>query len=82
MSTGLIIILIVLFIGAIGGTFFAFRQEENKMKEYEEKGETADEELKRSRDYETSSKSNITVQIWIYTITILVALIVFAVYIF
>ncbi|UJL47760.1 hypothetical protein KFZ58_07860 [Virgibacillus sp. NKC19-16] len=82
MSTGLIIILIILFIGAIGGTFFAFRQEENKMKKYEEEGETIEQELKRSHDYETTSKSNITAQIWIYTIAILLSLIAFAIYIF
>lgn len=83
MSTGLIILFVILFILAVGGTFFAFKQEEKKMKHYEEVEETREEELKRSLDYEqTSLKSNVPIQIWIYTITTLVTLIAFALYIF
>ncbi|PAV28823.1 hypothetical protein CIL05_14445 [Virgibacillus profundi] len=81
MSTGLLIFLIVLFIAALAGTFYAFKQEENKMKKYEEEGQTVQDELKRSLDYETSSvKSNVSLQVWIYVITILLSLIAFAIY--
>ncbi|MBM7598809.1 cbb3-type cytochrome oxidase subunit 3 [Virgibacillus halotolerans] len=83
MGIGLIIFLIVLFIAAIGGTFFAFRQEENKMKKYAEEGQTFQDELKRAEEYEERSlKSNIPVLSWIYVITILLSLLAFAFYLF
>lgn len=83
MNTGLLIFLTVLFIAALAGTFFAFKQEEKKMKQYEEEGQTEQDELKRSLEYETSSlKSNVPIQIWIYVITILLSLIAFAIYLF
>ncbi|WP_100011147.1 hypothetical protein [Lentibacillus sediminis] len=81
MSTGLIVFLVVLFIAAVGGTFFAFRQEEKKMKKYEEEGETHEEELKRSLEYEKSSlSSNVPTQLWIYSVTIILALAALAFY--
>ncbi|GAB3064326.1 hypothetical protein [Virgibacillus ainsalahensis] len=83
MSAGLIIVLILLSIFAIGGTFFAFKQEENKMKKYEKEGETVQDEIKRSLDYEESSlKSNVPIQIWIYSIAIFLSLVAFAIYLF
>ncbi|GGK04880.1 hypothetical protein GCM10007063_29020 [Lentibacillus kapialis] len=83
MSIGLLIFLIILFIVALGGTFFAFKQEENKMKKYEEEGDTFEDQLRRSHEYETSSlKTNIPIQLAIYGITIVVSLIVFAIYVF
>ncbi|MFD1363389.1 hypothetical protein [Lentibacillus salinarum] len=83
MSMGLIIFLVVLFIAALGGTFFAFKQEEKKMKKYEEEGDTVEDQLRRSHEYESSSlKSNIPLQLAIYGVTILLSLIVFAVYLF
>jgi hypothetical protein len=81
MNTGLIIFLVILFVAALIGTFFAFRQEENKMKKYEEEGDTPQDEIQRSLDYEKSSlKSNVPIQIWIYTITIFLSLLAFAIY--
>jgi hypothetical protein len=81
MNAGLIIILVILFVAALIGTFFAFRQEENKMKKYEEEGDTPQDEIRRSLDYEKSSlKSNVPIQVWIYTIAILLSLLAFAIY--
>lgn len=83
MSTGMIIFLIVLFVAAILGTFYAFKQEEKKMKKYEEEGVTVQEELQRSNDYETNSlKKSVPLQVWIYVITIGLSLLVFAIYLF
>jgi len=82
MSTGLIIFLVVLFIVTLVATYYAFKQEEKKMKEYEEKGETPEEELKRSLEYEASSlKSNISLQVWIYIVTLILAAVLFVWYI-
>ncbi|APC48832.1 hypothetical protein [Virgibacillus halodenitrificans] len=81
MNTGLLLFLFVLFGVALWGTFYAFKQEEEKMKKYEEEGDTVEDQLKRSLEYEKSSlKSNVPIQIWIYTITILLSLIAFAIY--
>lgn len=83
MSAGLIIFLIILFIIAICGTFYAFKQEEKKMKQYEKEGVTVEEELRRSNEYEKSSlKSSLPVQIWIYIIAIGLSLLAFAIYLF
>lgn len=83
MSTALIISLIVLFVIAMWGTFYALKQEEKKMKQYEEEGVTVEEELRRSNEYEKSSlKTSLPVQIWIYVIAIGISLIAFAIYIF
>lgn len=83
MNTGLIIFLIVLFVAAMWGTFYAFKQEEKKMKKYEEDGVTVQDELKRSNEYETSSlKDSLPLQVWIYVITIGLSLLVFAIYLF
>lgn len=83
MSIGLIISLIILFIAAICGTFYAFRQEEKKMKQYEEEGVTVEEELRRSNAYEKSSlKTSLPVQVWIYVIAIGLSLLAFAIYLF
>ncbi|TFJ94449.1 hypothetical protein [Lentibacillus salicampi] len=83
MSIGLLIFLVVLFIAALGGTFFAFKQEENKMKKYEEEGDTVEDQLRRSHEYESSSlKSNVPLQLVIYGVTITASLIVFAIYVF
>ncbi|WP_164669255.1 hypothetical protein [Virgibacillus doumboii] len=83
MSIELIILLAVLFIAALAGTLFAFKQEEKKMKKYEEEGDTIEDQLKRSHEYESSSlKSNVPLQIAIYSVTIVLSLVVFAFYIF
>lgn len=83
MGIELFILLAVLFIAAIIGTFVAFKQEENKMKKYDEEGDTVEDQLRRSHEYESSSlKSNIPLQLIIYSVTIVVSLIVFAIYLF
>lgn len=82
MTTGIWILLIFLFVAALLGTMFAFKQEENKMKKYETEGDTVEDELRRSHEYESSSlKSNIPLLSTIYIVTFLAAIIVFAVYI-
>lgn len=76
MSMGLIVFLILLFIITMFLTFYAFRQEEMKMKEYEETGDTVADELRRSHEYEKNSvKKYIPIQIWIYAITLILSII-------
>ncbi|SHH13783.1 hypothetical protein [Virgibacillus chiguensis] len=83
MNMALIIFLFCLFLVALGGTLYVFKQEERKMKQYEAEGETAQSELQRSMEYETKSlKSNVPILIWIYAVTILIGLIAFFVYAF
>lgn len=76
MSIGLIIFLIILFVVAMFFTFYAFKQEEAKMKQYKEAGDTVENELKRSLEYEsTSIKKYIPIQIWMYVITTILTII-------
>ncbi|WP_232231182.1 hypothetical protein [Virgibacillus sp. 6R] len=83
MNIALILFLLLLFIVALGGTLYVFKQEEKKMKQYETEGDTAKSALQRSMEYETKSlKSNVPILIWIYSVTILIALIAFFVYAF
>ncbi|WP_404452378.1 hypothetical protein LG329_18640 [Virgibacillus necropolis] len=82
MTAGIWILLIVLFAAALFGTIFAFKQEEKKMKKYEEEGDTIEDEIRRSHEYETASlKSNVPIMSAIYLVTIIVSIIVFLVYI-
>lgn len=81
MSIGLIVFLIILFAIAMFFTFFAFKQEERKMAQYKEAGDSVEDELKRSLEYEsTSVKKYIPIQIWMYVITIVVSIIIIAYY--
>lgn len=81
MSMGLIVFLIILFIVAMAFTFLAFKQEEAKMKQYKEAGDTVQSELKRSLEYEaTSVKKYIPIQIWMYVITTILSIILIAYY--
>lgn len=83
MSMQLIIFLVILFIITMSLTLYAFRQEEQKIKRYEEEGDTVEEQLQRSHEYEeTSIKTYIPIQIWIYSITFAVGMIVFLIYLF
>ncbi|GAA0595386.1 hypothetical protein GCM10009001_09370 [Virgibacillus siamensis] len=83
LTVELIVLLVVLFVAALGGTVFVFRHEEKKMKQYEEEGDTVENELQRSREYETQSlKSNVPRLLWIYAVTIFLALIAFLIYVF
>ncbi|WP_099157860.1 hypothetical protein [Virgibacillus ndiopensis] len=82
MSPGLLSLLVIIFIVALVGTIVAFKQEERKIKQYEEEGDSIEEQLRRSHEYETSSlKSNVPSLLIIYAVTIIVSLIVFTVYI-
>ncbi|HLS61040.1 MAG TPA: hypothetical protein VK044_07920 [Virgibacillus sp.] len=81
MSMWLIIFLIVLFIIAMALTFYAFGQEERKMKKLEDAGDTVEDELQRSHDYEaTSIRTYIPIQLWIYAISIILTIIVMFLY--
>ncbi|HLR09331.1 MAG TPA: hypothetical protein VK136_08760 [Bacillota bacterium] len=82
MSIGLVIFLVVLFIVALGLTLYAFKQEEKKMKQYEEQGVTSADELRRSHEYESRSlKSNVLLLILIYVIAIILAVVLFVWYV-
>src|SRR5690625_184573 len=67
--TWLIIASFILFVVALVWTLFIFKQEENKMKKYEEEGDTLEDQLKRSEEYEKRSlSSDVTLQIVIYSV--------------
>ncbi len=60
---------------------YVFKQEEKKLKQYEHE-DTVENELKRSHEYETQSlSSNVPRLLWIYSITIVLSLIVFLIYV-
>lgn len=78
----LIIFLIVLFIASLLITMYIFKQEDRKIKALEDAGDTVQDELRRSHEYEKGSlKTNLPIQIWIYSVAIGLSLIVFFVYI-
>lgn len=67
--TLLIIISIILLVIALIWTLIIFKREENKMKQYEREGDTSEDELRRSKEYESRSlKADIPLQIIIYTV--------------
>ncbi len=77
----LIVFLILLFIVTMAITLYVFFQEEKKMKQYEAEGDTVENELRRSHEYEaTSIKYHIPIQIWIYSITFIIIFIAFLIY--
>src|SRR5690625_3252384 len=83
MTIWLSIIMAIVTLIALIWTLYIFKQEENKMKKYEADGDTVENERNRSLEYESRSlKKNVPLQIWIYTITIVVSLVVFAIYIY
>lgn len=83
MSTGLIVFLIILFLITMALTMFAFKQEDMKIKKIKEEGNTIENEMKRSYEYETNSvKTYIPIQIWIYGITILLSIVAAIIYFF
>lgn len=62
-------------------TYRVLKEEERKQKGYEESGQSAEEELQRSLEYEKSSwSSNIPVLTWIYVIATLLSIIALVVY--
>ena len=82
MSMWLIILLALLFILALVGTFMIFKEEEDKMKKHKEDGDTEEVYAKRSEDYEENwLKTGLKKQIVIYAVTtilfIIIAFIIF-----
>ncbi|MGM8364323.1 hypothetical protein ACLIBG_02455 [Virgibacillus sp. W0181] len=70
MSLWLLLVIALLFVIAMVVTFYAFKQEEQKMKRYEEEGDTVEDELRRSHEYEANSvQKYLPIQIWLYVIT-------------
>jgi len=83
VSMPLIIFLIILFIITMALTLYAFRQEDMKIKKYEEEGDTVEDEIRRSHEYEaTSVKKYLPIQVWIYVITIVLGTVAFLIYLF
>lgn len=69
MSIYIYIFLGVLFVVTLLLTLYAFLQEEKKMKQYEEEGDTIENELNRSHEYEKNSiRTYIPIQVWIYVV--------------
>ncbi|MBM7716648.1 hypothetical protein MHB50_09635 [Siminovitchia sp. FSL H7-0308] len=68
---------VIVSIAALVGTFLVGRDVSRQMKQYEEQGDTPEDELARSLDYEkTSLKVNIKRLTWIYIVLGLVVLFV------
>ncbi|AXI11116.1 hypothetical protein CUC15_06650 [Oceanobacillus zhaokaii] len=80
---GIIILLVVILVIALIATLLILKKEENKLKQYEMEGDTIENELKRSHEYETKSlKKNLPNLAWVYIITIIVSIVILAVYIY
>ncbi|MFU0790301.1 hypothetical protein [Virgibacillus proomii] len=83
MSVELIVFLVILFIFTLIATLRIFKQEENKLKQYEQLGDTVENEMNRSKEYETQSlKSNLPILSWIYGVTIILGLAALFIYMF
>lgn len=83
MSGELIVFLVILFIFTLIATLLIFKQEENKLKQYEQLGDTVENEMNRSKEYETQSlKTNVPILSWIYGVTILLGLVALFIYMF
>lgn len=79
--TLLIIISFILVVIALIWTLVIFKQEENKMRKYEQEGDTLEDQLKRSEEYEASSlKDGVRLQIIIYSVFTLLFFIAFFIY--
>lgn len=76
MYTMLIIASLVLILIAGIVTLLAFKQEENKIESYKEQNLSPIEERKRSQEYEENSVSSVVpLQIWTYTITAIITVV-------
>ncbi|MBS4194072.1 hypothetical protein [Lederbergia citri] len=77
MTTFLIIAVIFTCIAALVGTLLVGKDISAKMKEYETEGDTLENEIARSHEYESKSISvNIKSLSWIYIVLILVVIFV------
>lgn len=78
-----IIITIVACIVALIATMYTFKQDERKAEQYEKEGNTIEQELKRSHEYESKSIStNVKNLTWIYIIVIVLSCIGLAIYMY
>lgn len=83
MSISIYFIIGLLFVLTLVGTILIGKTENDKLKAYEQKGDTPKDELKRSWEYESSSlKKNIPSLLIIYTVVIVGSIIALAIYIF
>ncbi|MFD2639200.1 hypothetical protein [Piscibacillus salipiscarius] len=83
MSTAVYLIIGVLFVVTLIGTFLIGKNETNKVKKYEQEGHSPKDELKRSWEYETSSlQKNIPSLLIIYGVVVIASIIALAIYIF
>ncbi|RCW77172.1 hypothetical protein [Saliterribacillus persicus] len=81
--TLIITLLTIISIVGLVATLLIGRQETKRIKQYEEEGDTAIDELKRSREYEKKSlKSNLPILSAIYIVFILGSIIALVIYIF
>ena len=79
--TLLLIVSTVLVVIAIIWTLIIFKQEENKMKKYEEEGDTLEDQLRRSEEYEKRSlRSDVPLQIIIYSVFTVLFFVAFLIY--
>ncbi|RWR11635.1 hypothetical protein [Siminovitchia fortis] len=77
MTAYMIIAGVIVSIAALVGTFLVGKDVSRQMKQYEEEGDTVENELARSHDYEkTSLKYNIKRLSWMYAALMFVVLIV------
>ncbi len=77
MSIGLLIFLVIIFVVALVGTFLVFKEEEDKMEEHKESGDTPEEDNKRSEEYEENwLKSGLGKQGLIYGVTFVIFVII------
>lgn len=77
-TVGLIIIVCVI---ATVLTYRVLKEEEHKQKAYKESGQTIEDELQRSLEYETSSwSSNVPIMSWIYIVATVLSIIAFVIY--
>lgn len=83
MSTAIYFIIGLLFVLTLVGTLLIGKSENDKIKKYEKEGDSPEDELKRSWEYENSSlKKNIPSLLIIYTVFIVASIIALAIYIF
>lgn len=77
MSIGLLIFLVALFAVALVGTFWVFKEEEDKMEEHKEAGDSPEAENKRSEEYEQNwLKTGLGKQAVIYGIALIISIII------
>ncbi|MGC4378950.1 hypothetical protein WD019_18830 [Fictibacillus sp. Mic-4] len=80
MYISLIIVAALVCVIALVATLYVGKRVDETIQAHENtEGNAAEEELARSRDYETSSFKNVRNLTWIYVITFLVVIIIFGI---